>query len=319
MTSGYTYDDFIRAAGDLLSQFSPADLATARIQPAFGMSMLTLKQDYAKAGTDQARALIHAEAERLRANYGNYASRSDGTGYYSLLKSPDDFQGDSRMGKLLDRVDSFPAFSYDKDDDASYAAYKKAYLREGERASANALAQAAALTGGIPSTAAVTAATQAGEYYAARLSDKLPELYEDAYGRYLDEFSILGSKLSALQKREETDYARFLDENEFRQKQAAQVSENLASQQEAGGSLGSTTGNSQYNVEDNTEETPEKTSDKAIAQAASRYFKEHPDVRINSRTLDNWLNANGYSGAAARAFKAHLKSLGAGYERGYRT
>jgi hypothetical protein len=309
MTSGYTYDNFIKAAGSMLSQFSPSDLAVARIHPAFGMSMLTLKQDYAKADTDQARALIHTEAERLRSHYGNYASRGDGTGYYALLRSPDDYAGDSRMGELLDRMERFPAFSYDKDRDPSYAAYKKAYLREGERASDNTLAQAAALTGGIPSTAAVTAASQAGDTYASRLSDKLPALYENAYGRYLDEFNLFGSRLSALRLQDETNYARFLDENEFRRNRAEQAAENLASRQEAGGNA------LPYNGID----AENRFGGDAIAQAARQYYDAHPNVKIDSRTLDNWLNANGYTGATARTFKAFLESFGAGYERGYRT
>ena len=44
------------------------------------------------------------------------------------------------------------------------------------------------MTGGMPSTAAVTAARQAGGYYAAQLADKLPELYQQAYQRYLQEY-----------------------------------------------------------------------------------------------------------------------------------
>jgi hypothetical protein len=177
----------------------------------------------------------------------------------------------------------------------------------------------------MPSTAAVTAASQAGDYYASQLSDKLPELYESAYGRYLDEFNILGSKLSALQGREETGYARFLDEINFQQKQAAQTAAILAAQEAAEESPASAEGLGNqpnyiepYYIYDDTDETPDKSSEEAIAQAAARYYKEHPNVKVDSRTLDNWLNANGYSGKAAQTFKAYLEYYGAGYERGYR-
>ncbi len=74
MTSGYTYDDFVKAAGELISQFSPADLATAKLYPDFGMSLLTLKQDYANAGTDEARPL-HARRSGCAANMELYLAR----------------------------------------------------------------------------------------------------------------------------------------------------------------------------------------------------------------------------------------------------
>ena len=68
--------------------------------------------------------------------------------------------------------------------------YRKSYLREGDRATADALGQAAAASGGRPSTAAVTAATQAGDYYAAQLNDIIPALYQQAYDQYLDEYNM---------------------------------------------------------------------------------------------------------------------------------
>ena len=40
----------------------------------------------------------------------------------------------------------------------------------------------------MPSSYAVTAASQAGDYYASQLADKIPELYNSAYQRYLQEF-----------------------------------------------------------------------------------------------------------------------------------
>jgi hypothetical protein len=91
---------------------------------------------------------------------------------------------------MLDRVVNRDPFSYDKNNDPQWAAYSKQYRREGDRARANTLAQASAATGGRPSSFAMTAASQAGDYYAAKLSDKLPELYRQAYERYMNEFQM---------------------------------------------------------------------------------------------------------------------------------
>ena len=101
-------------------------------------------------------------------------------------------------------------FNYDPNTDPSWLAYQKQYRREGDRATANALGQAAAMTGGNPSSYAVTAASQAGDYYAAQLSDKLPQLYQDAYNRYLQEYQRQLGIADAYAGYDQTEYNRYL-------------------------------------------------------------------------------------------------------------
>lgn len=48
-----------------------------------------------------------------------------------------------------------------------------------------------------------------------------------------------------------------------------------------------------------------------IAEAAAEYYSAHPNVYLDSRTLDMWLSNNGYSGDSATAFKAFMQSYGA--------
>jgi hypothetical protein len=64
MAKTYTYEDFEKAlaASGLGGQFSEADLRLARQNPDAGMSILTYKQDYNNATTDEARALANAGA-----------------------------------------------------------------------------------------------------------------------------------------------------------------------------------------------------------------------------------------------------------------
>lgn len=118
----------------------------------------------------------------------------------------------AQLDSLLGQVQSYGPFSWSKENDPAYAAYAKQYRREGQRATQNALAQTAALTGGQPSTAAVTAASQAGDYYAGQLSDKIPELYENAYQRYLSDYSMLTNKLNQTQQAEQYDYSKYLNQ-----------------------------------------------------------------------------------------------------------
>lgn len=103
-------------------------------------------------------------------------------------------------------------FSYDPKTDPVYAAYQKQYAREGQRATANAMGEAAAMTGGMPSSWAMTAASQAGDYYGAQMADKIPELYQDAYNRYLQEYQMKLSDLSALRGLESDDYSKYRDQ-----------------------------------------------------------------------------------------------------------
>ncbi len=112
--------------------------------------------------------------------------------------------------KLLDSVVNRDPFTWSKETDPQWGSYKKSYLREGERATANALAQASAASGGRPSSYAVNAATQAGDYYAAKLNDMIPTLYQQAYDRYLQEFQMDRQKLGDVNTQEQIDYNRYL-------------------------------------------------------------------------------------------------------------
>jgi len=67
------------------------------------------------------------------------------------------------------------------------------------------------MTGGIPSTAAMSAATQAGDYYATKLSDKIPELQQLAYQMYMNEGSEMRSQIGLLQGLSDSDYGRHRD------------------------------------------------------------------------------------------------------------
>lgn len=112
--------------------------------------------------------------------------------------------------KLLDSVVNRDPFTWSKETDPQWGSYKKSYLREGERATANALAQASAASGGRPSSYAVNAATQAGDYYATKLNDMIPTLYQQAYDRYLQEFQMDRQKLGDVNSQEQIDYNRYL-------------------------------------------------------------------------------------------------------------
>lgn len=232
----YTYDDFVKAANQsgLMGQFSQDDLNLAQKYPEFGLSVLSLKKDYNNAATAEQRLLANQAANELRKSYGNYSGGADGGSFRlesKLNRRADDLLGQigsfgsfsygeaptyentfaQQQKDLLDRILNREDFSWSRETDPQWSSYKKSYLREGDRATANALAKASAASGGRPSSYAVNAATQAGDYYATKLNDVIPTLYQQAYERYLDEYNMKLKDLNAVNQQEQLDYAKYLD------------------------------------------------------------------------------------------------------------
>lgn len=236
----------------LAGQFSDADLKLAQQNPDAGMSILKYKQDYKNATTDEARALANLGAEGIRSSYGGYTAGDKGANYYLDPLSPNDFQSsaaptyqnnyadtisgllDKQLGygsysygeaqpeytnryddtvqDLLNQIVNRQDFSYDPETDQLYSQYRKQYAREGQRATQDALGTAAAASGGIPSSYAVNAATQAGDYYASQMTDKIPELYQLAYNKYMNDYNMKLSDLGAVQGAEQNDYDKYLND-----------------------------------------------------------------------------------------------------------
>lgn len=194
------------------------------------------KQDYSAAqaaGNQAGMNTAHKAAEAIRSRY-NYSGGYDGSDKISWGADPTADIGDnyklsadnvsrwsapeyeseyldninSLMDSLLNRED----FNYNPQTDQLYDVYKQAYQREGQRATEDALANAAILSGGMPSTAAVTAATQAGDYYSAQMADIIPQLEQAAYEKYLNDIGLDQSNLSALRALDSDAYSRFADQ-----------------------------------------------------------------------------------------------------------
>jgi len=226
----YSTDDFLKAyneSGFSGAGFSQYDYDTAMKYPEFGLSIIDLKKQYQAATTPEQKILANEQANKLRQSYGNYSGGGDGSEYINIGKLPTQInstldsmynydpynnQYAAKQQDLLSSILNRPDFSYTKENDPQWGSYKKSYLREGERATSNALAQTSAASGGRPSTYAVGAATQAGDYYATKLNDVLPQLYQQAYDRYLKEYQMKHNDLGMVNSMEQTDYNRYNDD-----------------------------------------------------------------------------------------------------------
>ena len=222
----YTYKDFVNAANNagLMGAFSQDDLNRAEKNPEYGMGMLSIKKDYQSANDEQ-RILLDETANQLRKSY---ELPSTPVAQEALNGAPGfKYDRQDEYKQLLDDTISHGSFEWDVDKDPRWGAYKKNYLREGERAQANALAQASATSGGRASSYAATAAAQAGNYYASALSDVIPKLYNDAYGQYRDDFNLKLSQLEAMRKDKADKYNIYVDtlNDAWRKKQAEEAAQ----------------------------------------------------------------------------------------------
>lgn len=218
-----TWDEFYKKANDegLYDQFSAYDLNYARNNPDYGMSLLSSKIDYRDATTPEARQAANDSAEWLRSSMYGYNGGTDGSKFYlndtptvtnpnqpltaSAFMNFNPGQAPTRNAEYedlyrdyLNQIINRDKFSYDAENDPNYLQYKNQYTREGNRAMQDTLGQISARTGGLASSYAGTAAAQANNYYMQQLADKIPELYQQAYNRYLKEFEMQMDTLGAI-------------------------------------------------------------------------------------------------------------------------
>ena len=99
-------------------------------------------------------------------------------------------------------------FSYNKDEDPQYQALRKQRLIDADRTMKDVLAQQASGTGGQASSWAVSAASEASNYYKSLLSEQEQELYDSAYTKWQNEYTQKLQQLSALQEADDTAYSR---------------------------------------------------------------------------------------------------------------
>lgn len=212
----YSYKDVL--AHPRYNELSEEDKRLAQQYPDAGMSILSRKDQYASATTAEGRAAANQGANDVRQSYGGYTGGASGSNFNLSPISPASYNDqykagiDALLGDMQKKTQQLQNFRYDPLSDPQYQAYRKEYLREGKRAVQDTMGSYAGMTGGVPSTAAVTAAGQMGSYYNAQLTDKIPELYQNAYNRALQEIQQQGNTAQLMMDQSNTGYNRLLDE-----------------------------------------------------------------------------------------------------------
>lgn len=215
------YDKLLESIQSSGQNWSQYDLELAKNNPDAGWSIYESKNDWLdaqKRGDQNAMQAANTAANNVRGLYGNYSGGADGASYQ--LKQtydpvPEFTQYESKYADEIDAlmrsIQNRDPFSYSPDADVSYQAYAEKYRNAGQKARDDAIGTAASMTGGIPSSYAMTAAQQAQNNYNAALSDVLPQLEQLAYSKYVDEGNQMRDNLSTLIQLDNDAYARHMD------------------------------------------------------------------------------------------------------------
>ena len=216
-----------------------ADMALGRNNPGALESILKERQNWANATTKEEKTAAHNRAENIRSAYGQYSGGVDGMEgkynptYVKPNKAAENSNVDALFNKfnevyknpaptwtpryeaeiqgLLSDISNRKGFSYDMNEDKMYQQYRDQYIREGQRAMKDTAMQTAALTGGYGSTYGAIAAQQSYDNYLAGLNDVVPQLEQQAYGRYTDELANKYNQLGAYQTEENRLYGQYMD------------------------------------------------------------------------------------------------------------
>lgn len=212
----YSFEDVQKQAKDYGfedSYMSEADWDLARKDPNRGMALVNAKNDWLTAETPEQKAWSHALAEDIRQQGGGYSGGADGSKFVPTGTQQHDSAWEDTVNATVRNLQN-RKFEWSPETDPMVKYYEDAYRREGERAMKDTLGAVAATTGGIPSSYATAAAAQQRNYYAQQMADKYPDLYQQAFDRFMQEYDREYQMLDAYMRLDDTDYNRWSDQQE---------------------------------------------------------------------------------------------------------
>jgi len=120
----------------------------------------------------------------------------------------------TQIGQTMNNLLGQQPFKYNVNTDALYQQIKDNYIRQGKQAMMDTQGAAAALTGGYGNSYGALAGQQAYQESLGNLSNQIPELYQLAYNKYLNNENSQRQNLAALQGLDESEYARYMNETQ---------------------------------------------------------------------------------------------------------
>lgn len=120
-----------------------------------------------------------------------------------------------KANAMLDLIEGRQPFSYDPSTDPAAQAVRQETARNIARTTKDTLGGYAAMTGGMPSSAAVSAAAQAGNQAAVTGADRIAELEQLARQNYMNEGTQMQNYWSMLQGQADSEYNRQMQEQQI--------------------------------------------------------------------------------------------------------
>lgn len=115
------------------------------------------------------------------------------------------------LNSIMKDIQEGKPFSWDMNGDALYQQYKDMYTNQANLGMQNAMAQAAALTGGYGSSYGQSVGQQAYAQQMQGLNDVALDLHDRAYGQYQDELADLYNQYGMLSDLQGQEYNKWLD------------------------------------------------------------------------------------------------------------
>lgn len=185
------------------------------------------ESDAVKKARDQVNKYsTYTESDAVKAardNANKYNTYTEGTtvsdardklNAYETNNNPGEWTGGNYKSAVENAFNAWnnrEKFSYDVNGDALYQQYKDKYINQGRLAMADTIGQASAMTGGYGSSYAVTAGNQAYQSHLQNLNDIVPQLYQMAYDRYVQEGQDLKDSYSMASNMYNTEYGEYRD------------------------------------------------------------------------------------------------------------
>lgn len=120
-----------------------------------------------------------------------------------------------KANAMLELIEGRQPFAYDPNTDPAARAVRQETTRNIQRSTQDTLGAHAGMTGGVPSSAAVSAAAQAGNQAAVTGADRIAELEQLARQNYMNEGTQMQNYWGMLQGQADSEYQRQMQEQQI--------------------------------------------------------------------------------------------------------
>jgi hypothetical protein len=195
----------------------------------------------------------------------------------------------SQINQLINNMAN-RKFSYDVNADALYNQYKDNYIKQGQQAMADTMAQAAALTGGYGNSYAATVGNQAYQSYLGQLNDRIPELYKLALDKYNSESADMQNLYSMMANQEGQEYSKYRDNVADYQADRGYYDQQLQNLRAMGQNLWGQNWDNYWNAAQQTEQNRQNAVNTAFNQLNQNWSNYWNAAERNDQNRQNAIN-----------------------------